>query len=60
MSEKTYLTQEGMDRLRRNCALNLKPAAEKLPMLYKKAREMGDLSENAEYDAAKDARNYWN
>ena len=56
MSDKTYLTQEGLDRL--SGELNdLKTRGRKeAANAIQKAREMGDLSENAEYDAAKDAQ----
>ncbi|MFK7972234.1 MAG: transcription elongation factor GreA [Bacteroidia bacterium] len=56
MSEKTYLTKEGMDRLT-NELNELKTVGRKeAANAIQKAREMGDLSENAEYDAAKDAQ----
>ncbi len=52
----TYLTKEGYDRLRGELAdLKGKGRAE-IAKQIQKAREMGDLSENAEYDAAKDAQ----
>lgn len=54
MEEKTFLTVEGKKQLEEK--LNLYKT-EKRPEVIKKiglAREFGDLSENAEYDAAKD------
>ena len=54
--ETIYLSQEGMDRLqaelKRMKAVE-RPAAAKA---IAEAREKGDLSENAEYDAAKEAQ----
>ncbi|GAB4402452.1 MAG: transcription elongation factor GreA [Bacteroidia bacterium] len=56
MSEVTYLTKEGYDRLTLELSeLKGKGRAE-IAQQIQKAREMGDLSENAEYDAAKDAQ----
>ena len=56
MSEVTYLTQEGLDKLR-NELQDLKGKGRlEIAAQIQKAREMGDLSENAEYDAAKDAQ----
>lgn len=56
MSDKIYLTQEGMDRLRGELN-DLKTRGRKeAANAIQKAREMGDLSENAEYDAAKEAQ----
>lgn len=54
MSEKVHVTQEGLDKLneeRNNLIHNVrKEVIEEL----KAAREQGDLSENADYDAARD------
>lgn len=54
MAEKQLLTRKGYDervaRLEELKVVRRKEVAEKL----KEAREQGDLSENAEYDAAKD------
>lgn len=52
--EKTYLTAEGKKQLEEKLELY---KTEKRPEVIKKiglAREFGDLSENAEYDAAKE------
>lgn len=56
MSKYTYLTQEGYDRL--NAELDHLKTVErkKAADAIAEAREKGDLSENAEYDAAKDAQ----
>lgn len=56
MSGITYLTQEGLKKLKDDLE-NLK--AVQRPLISKQiaeARDKGDLSENAEYDAAKDAQ----
>ena len=54
MAEKQFLTKKGNDervaRLEELKVVRRKEVAQKL----KEAREQGDLSENAEYDAAKD------
>ena len=56
MSEVTYLTKEGLDKLK-NELQDLKGKGRlEIAAQIQKAREMGDLSENAEYDAAKDAQ----
>lgn len=56
MSEISYLTQEGYDKLVRDLDdLKSRGRAEAAAAIAE-AREKGDLSENAEYDAAKDAQ----
>ena len=54
MAEKQFLTKRGYDErvalLENLKVVRRKEVAQKL----KEAREQGDLSENAEYDAAKD------
>ena len=58
MAEKQFLTKKGYDervaRLEELKVVRRKEVAQKL----KEAREQGDLSENAEYDAAKDCLLY--
>ncbi len=56
MSEITYLTQEGMDKLRAELEELKTKGRREISAAIQTAREMGDLSENAEYDAAKDAQ----
>lgn len=56
MSELTYLTKEGYDRLTAELAKLKGKGRSEIAKQIQKAREMGDLSENAEYDAAKDAQ----
>ena len=54
MSEKILLTEQGL-REREEELSNLKNVRRKeIAQKIKEAREQGDLSENAEYDAAKD------
>ena len=56
MAEKKMMTVEGLkkleDELHERKVIIRKEIADKI----KEAREQGDLSENAEYDAARDAR----
>lgn len=55
MAEVHYMTQEGLDKLRKDLAdaLAQRPV---ISAAIAEAREKGDLSENAEYDAARDAQ----
>ena len=59
MSKKiSYYTKEGLDRLQNELsALKTKGRAE-IARQIAEARDKGDLSENAEYDAAKDAQGH--
>ena len=56
MEDVKYYTQEGLDALKRE--LNHLEAVErpKISQAIADARDKGDLSENAEYDAAKEAQ----
>lgn len=56
MSQITYLTQEGYDRLKGELEEMKTTGRKEMAMAIAEAREKGDLSENAEYDAAKDAQ----
>lgn len=55
MSNVIYITREGLKKLKKDLELLLaeRPAISKL---LGEAREKGDLTENAEYDAAKEAQ----
>lgn len=53
-----YLTQEGYDRLQAELDELKSEGRRKAAAAIAEAREKGDLSENAEYDAAKDAQGY--
>lgn len=56
MSGTTYLTQEGYDRMRAELEELKSTGRAEAARAIAEAREKGDLSENAEYDAAKDAQ----
>ena len=56
MSNYTYLTKEGYDRLNAELDELKSTERQKVAQAIAEAREKGDLSENAEYDAAKDAQ----
>lgn len=55
MAEVHYMTQDGLDKLKKDLAdaLVQRPV---ISAAIAEAREKGDLSENAEYDAARDAQ----
>ena len=56
MANYTYLSQEGYDRLVAELDELKSTGRQKAAAAIAEAREKGDLSENAEYDAAKDAQ----
>jgi transcription elongation factor GreA len=56
MSGISYMTQEGYDRVRAELELMKTKGRDDVAKAIAEAREKGDLSENAEYDAAKDAQ----
>ncbi len=56
MSKYTYFTQEGLDKLNADLDEMKTVGRQKAAAAIAEAREKGDLSENAEYDAAKDAQ----
>lgn len=56
MSKYNYLTQEGYDKLVKELEELKSDGRQKVAKAIAEAREKGDLSENAEYDAAKDAQ----
>jgi len=56
MSKYVYLTQEGYDRINKELTHLKTVERQKASAAIAEAREKGDLSENAEYDAAKDAQ----
>jgi transcription elongation factor GreA len=56
MSDISYYTQEGYDNLKRELHRLKTEERTKIANQIAEAREKGDLSENAEYDAAKDAQ----
>jgi transcription elongation factor GreA len=56
MSEIHYMTQEGFDNFRQKLDDFKSNGRQEAAKAIAEAREKGDLSENAEYDAAKDAQ----
>jgi transcription elongation factor GreA len=56
MSQYTYLTQNGYDKLKAEVEELRTTGRKEAARAIAEAREKGDLSENAEYDAAKDAQ----
>lgn len=56
MSNYTYLTQGGYDKLRAELEELKTTGRKEAARAIAEARAQGDLSENAEYDAAKDAQ----
>jgi transcription elongation factor GreA len=52
----TYLTQEGYDKIKSELDELRSTGRSEVAKAIAEAREKGDLSENAEYDAAKDAQ----
>lgn len=56
MSQITYLTQEGLIRLKEELRQLKTVERPKISAQIAEARDKGDLSENAEYDAAKEAQ----
>ncbi|MEJ2005540.1 MAG: transcription elongation factor GreA, partial [Cyclobacteriaceae bacterium] len=58
MSNVSYYTKEGLDKLKNELnELKTKGRAD-IAKQIAEARDKGDLSENAEYDAAKDAQGH--
>ena len=56
MSNITYLTEEGLRRLNAELDHLVNVERPSISMQIAEARDKGDLSENAEYDAAKEAQ----
>jgi len=56
MAELTYLTQDGLDKLKLEIHELKTKERSAVANAIAEAREKGDLSENAEYDAAKEAQ----
>ncbi|MEL6655171.1 MAG: transcription elongation factor GreA [Bacteroidota bacterium] len=56
MSKVSYMTQEGYDKLKSELEELKTTGRSEVAKAIAEAREKGDLSENAEYDAAKDAQ----
>ncbi len=58
MPEASYLTAEGADRLRKELEYLKGPAREELAKRLRAAIQQGDLSENADYSAAKEEQGF--
>lgn len=56
MSKYSYMTQEGFDKFRDELETLKTDGRQAAAKAIGEAREKGDLSENAEYDAAKEAQ----
>ena len=56
MSEIRYYTEEGLQKLKEELEHMMKVERPKISQQIAEARDKGDLSENAEYDAAKEAQ----
>lgn len=54
LEERTYITQEGLDKLKEELHLIKTQKRKEVALRIKEAQELGDLSENAEYAEAKD------
>ena len=54
MSKYTYLTQDGYDKLKADLEGMKTTGRQSVAKAIAEARDKGDLSENAEYSAAKD------
>lgn len=56
MSQVSYFTKEGLEKLRQEVSDLKGRGRSEMAKAIQEARDKGDLSENAEYDAAKDAQ----
>ncbi|PKP39244.1 MAG: transcription elongation factor GreA [Bacteroidetes bacterium HGW-Bacteroidetes-15] len=56
MSQVTYLTKEGLNKLQKELEHLRTVERPAISQMIAEARDKGDLSENAEYDAAKEAQ----
>ncbi len=53
-NNQTYITPDGLDKLKQELSNLINIERKKIADRIKEAKELGDLSENAEYSAAKD------
>lgn len=58
MSEVTYYTREGLEKLKEELHFLKTEGRAQISKAIAEARDKGDLSENAEYDAAKEAQGH--
>lgn len=54
--DNQYFSKEGLEKLKRELEERLNILRPEIAQRIKEAKELGDLSENAEYDAAKEAQ----
>ena len=53
-----HLSQEAYDRLQEELAERFRPAAQEISIWIERAREHGDIKENADYDTAKNEQGH--
>ena len=58
MTEIAYFTKEGLENLKQELYYLKGEGRKKISAAIAEARDKGDLSENAEYDAAKEAQGH--
>ncbi len=58
MADVTYYTKEGLEKLKQELQLLRTEGRAQIAKAIAEARDKGDLSENAEYDAAKEAQGH--
>ena len=58
MTEVTYYTREGLEKLKEELHVLKTEGRSQISKAIAEARDKGDLSENAEYDAAKEAQGH--
>ena len=58
MADITYLTEEGLEKLKKELQELRTKGRSEIAKAIQEAREKGDLSENAEYHAAKEAQGF--
>ena len=58
MTEVTYYTREGLEKLKEELHVLKTEGRSQISKAIAEAREKGDLKENAEYDAAKEAQGH--
>lgn len=56
MADNQYFSKEGLEKLESELTERVKVLRPEIASRIKEAKELGDISENAEYDAAKEAQ----
>ena len=54
-----YFTEEGLEKVKAELAHMISVERPAISKAIAEARDKGDLSENAEYDAAREHRDFW-